>query len=116
MLLNGSGHQLESSTMNSVIRRIAPIAFAAVVLSACAATDDRQSTGAYIDDVAVTAKVKSALIQAPETKARDIQVETLNGVVQLSGFVDSSEEKTAAERVAKQVAGVARVDNRLSVK
>ena len=102
--------------MNHLIRRLAPIAFAAVVLSACAGNNTHQSTGAYIDDVAVTAKVKSALIEAPETKARDIQVETYNGVVQLSGFVDSSAEKTAAERVAREIAGVQRVDNRLSVK
>jgi len=102
--------------MNNLIRRIAPIAFATLVLGACAATNDRQSTGAYVDDVAVTAKVKTALIEAPETKARDIQVETYNGVVQLSGFVDSSAEKSAAERLAKQVAGVQRVDNKLSVK
>jgi hyperosmotically inducible protein len=102
--------------MNNPIRRFAPIAFIAFVLSACAGTANKQSTGAYIDDVAVTAKVKTALIEAPETKARDIQVETYNGVVQLSGFVDSTSEKAAAERLAREVAGVQRVDNKLSVK
>src|SRR5262245_13730565 len=102
--------------MNNLIRRFAPIAFCAFVLSACASHGTKQSTGEYIDDVAVTAKVKTALIEAPETKARDIEVETYNGVVQLSGFVDSTAEKAAAERVARDVAGVQRVENKLSIK
>ena len=102
--------------MKHSIRRMVPIACIALALGACAATETSQSTGEYVDDVAISTKVKTALIEAPATKARDIQVETYKGVVQLSGFVDSSTEKAEAERLARSVAGVERVENKLSVK
>ena len=56
------------------------------------------------------------MIEAPETKARDIQVESFKGVVQLSGFVDSTSEKAQAEALTKRIAGVQRVENKLSIK
>ena len=64
----------------------------------------------------ITTKVKTALIGNPVTKARQINVETLKGVVQLSGFVDTSEEKSEAARVAAQVTGVSDVHNDLAIK
>jgi len=75
-----------------------------------------ESTGDYIDDSVLTAKVKTALIESPETKAHQINVETDHGVVQLSGFVDNAAAKTAATNVAKSVTGVKSVKNELSVK
>ena len=75
-----------------------------------------ESTGDYIDDSVLTAKVKTALIESPDTKAHQINVETDHGVVQLSGFVDNAAAKTAATNVAKSVTGVKSVKNELSVK
>jgi len=75
-----------------------------------------ESTGDYIDDSVLTAKVKTALIESPETKAHQINVETDHGVVQLSGFVDNAAAKAAATNVAKSVTGVKSVKNELSVK
>ena len=75
-----------------------------------------ESTGEYIDDSVLTAKVKTALIESPETKAHQINVETDHGVVQLSGFVDNAAAKSAATNVAKSVTGVKSVKNELSVK
>ena len=77
---------------------------------------DKQTAGGAIDDSTVTAKVKSALIDDPATKAGDIKVETRGGVVQLSGFVSSEEQKAAASKVAQSVEGVKSVKNGLSVK
>ena len=74
------------------------------------------STGDHIDDSVLTAKVKSALIAASETKAHQINVETKHGVVQLSGFVDTAAAKNAATSVARSVTGVKDVKNELSVK
>jgi hyperosmotically inducible protein len=74
------------------------------------------SVGTKVDDTVITAKVKSALIANPVTKARQINVDTRQGVVQLSGFVDSSAEKAEAGRIAGQVNGVTDVHNDLSVK
>jgi hyperosmotically inducible protein len=74
------------------------------------------TAGEVIDDSILTAKVKAKLIESPETKAHQINVETKDGVVQLSGFVDSAGAKSAAADVAKSVTGVKDVKNELSVK
>jgi hyperosmotically inducible protein len=75
-----------------------------------------ESTGDAIDDSVLTAKVKTALISSPETKAHQINVETRHGVVQMSGFVDTAAAKAAATTVARSVTGVKDVKNELSVK
>jgi len=77
-----------------------------------AAAADSQSTR----DSALTAKVKSALTIERDLKASDIEVETRDGVVQLSGFVDSEEARTAAVLRARTVDGVAEVRNDLSIR
>ncbi len=74
------------------------------------------TAGEVIDDSVVTAKVKTALIESSDTKAHQINVETKQGVVQLSGFVDNAAAKAAATNVAKSVTGVKDVRNELSVK
>jgi hyperosmotically inducible protein len=74
------------------------------------------SVGEVIDDSLLTAKVKAALVNDPVTKARQINVETRDGVVQLSGFVDSADEQRQASEVARGITGVKRVDNKLDVK
>ena len=91
-------------------------AFALVATAACTPTRTQKSAGEQIDDTVVTAKVKSALIADPETKARQIDVEVFRGTVQLNGFVATSAEKTAAARVARGVEGVKSVRNNLDVR
>ncbi len=80
------------------------------------AIGESSSAGEVIDDSVLTAKVKTALIASPDTKAHQINVETKDGVVQLSGFVDSNSARSAATSVAKSVTGVKDVKNELSVK
>jgi hyperosmotically inducible periplasmic protein len=75
-----------------------------------------QETEERLDDVQTTAKVKAALIDDETTKAREIDVETQRGVVQLSGFVESEKSKSAAEEAARSVDGVADVRNELIVR
>lgn len=84
--------------------------------SGCAATPTRESTGEYVDDTAITAKVKAAFIHDDTVKAFDVSVETFNGVVQLGGFVDTAAQKRRAGEVAAQVRGVREVKNHISVK
>ena len=69
-----------------------------------------------LDDVAITAKVKTALIEEPGLKALQINVDTANGVVTLSGAVDTPQNLERATRVAQAVQGVKSVDNRLNVR
>jgi osmotically-inducible protein OsmY len=99
--------------------RTAAAAFAlasALALGACAETRTRESTGDYVDNTAITAKVKTAILQDPALKVMQIQVTTYKDVVQLSGFVDTTQMKARAGTVASQVAGVASVKNDLMVK
>jgi len=77
---------------------------------------ESSSVGEVIDDSVLTAKVKAALVESPDTKAHQINVETKAGVVQLSGFVDNAGAKSAATSVARSVNGVKDVKNELSVK
>src|SRR4029078_3677006 len=75
-----------------------------------------RSAGGGGDDSAITAKVKAALAGDPRTKAHQVNVETRDGVVQLSGFVDNSEAKSTAEELARAVDHVKSVDNEIDVK
>ncbi|MDV3242477.1 MAG: BON domain-containing protein [Methylocaldum sp.] len=81
----------------------------------CAGSKTRESTGEYLDDTAVTTKVKSALLRDEVVKGLDIQVETFKGTVQLSGFVNTASEKQRAEAIARDVAGVRSVKNDIRV-
>jgi len=91
-------------------------AVAVSTITGCAGTATRDSTGEYVDDATITAKVKTAFVRDDTVKALDVKVETFKGVVQLSGFVDTSAQKNRAEELAKMVAGVKSVENNLSVK
>ena len=85
-------------------------------LSGCAATSTRQSTGAYIDDAAITTKVKSELIANTDVSALDIHVKTVNGVVYLTGSSDTRQEANKAAEIANDVAGVKSVENNIQIK
>ena len=82
----------------------------------CSPTPTRQGAGEYIDDTAITTKVKAALLADPEVKGTAVNVETYRGVVQLSGFVDSEAEINRALNKAYEVKGVTSVRNDLRVK
>ena len=77
----------------------------------CAATADRQSTSEYVDDSWITTKVKSEIFAEPSLKVAQVNVETYQGVVQLSGFVDSNASMAKAVEVARAVKGVKSVKN-----
>ena len=82
----------------------------------CASTPTSDSTGQYVDDTVITTKVKSALLGDDVVKSFAVSVETVKGVVQLSGFVNTSAQRSAAGRDAEAVAGVKSVKNNLIVK
>ena len=82
----------------------------------CASTPTREGTGEYVDDSAITTKVKAAILNEPSLKVFQINVETFKGEVQLSGFVDSGRSVNKAGEVARGVSGVRSVKNNLIVK
>lgn len=85
-------------------------------LAGCASGGIAKSTGEYIDDAAITAKVKGALFQDPIVSGLAVNVDTYKAIVQLNGFVDSPQQKTRAEQIARNVPGVQGVQNKLTVK
>lgn len=90
-----------------------------VMYLACASAAFAQEQGeetSRTDDAQMTARVKAALIQNDATKARQIEVETQDGVVQLSGFVESMDMQEAAVRTARAVPGVKEVRNDLELR
>jgi osmotically-inducible protein OsmY len=85
-------------------------------LVSCAGSNTRQSTGQFVDDSTITAKVKAAIFDEDSLKSLQITVVTFKGTVQLSGFVDSTKSVNKAGQVARNVDGVKSVKNDLVVK
>ena len=73
-------------------------------------------TGAYIDDTAITATVKTRMLENEDVAGTSITVETLNGTVMLSGFAKSEQEKATAASIARKVDGVKAVKNEITVR
>jgi osmotically-inducible protein OsmY len=82
----------------------------------CSSTPTQQSAEQAVDDGVVTAKVKAALVSDPVTKAHQINVETFQGTVQLSGFVETDEARTRALQLARDVQGVRKVKDAMEVR
>ncbi len=95
----------------AAIRTVLLFVFMSAGLMGCASTETREGTGEYFDDAIITTKVKTAIFAEPSLKVSQINVETFKGVVQLSGFVDSSEAADKAVEVAGAVSGVRSVKN-----
>jgi hyperosmotically inducible periplasmic protein len=83
-------------------------------LAGCAAMSGRETPGEYVDDATITTKVKARIID--ELGIGQIGVETMQNVVQLSGFVDSQTVKDSAGRIARNVSGVRDVRNNIIVR
>ncbi|HEX9801842.1 MAG TPA: BON domain-containing protein [Gammaproteobacteria bacterium] len=92
------------------------LAFMLLALGGCASTDTQEGTGEYLDDTAITTKVKAAIFNEPSLKSAEINVETFKGVVQLSGFVSSRADITKAVEIARSVKGVTSVKNDMQLK
>lgn len=99
-------------------RPLAAIALGILVATTtgCAVSRGQETTGQYLDDTAITTKVKSAFASDPQVAATSISVETMQGTVQLSGFAKSQSEKDRAAAVARDVKGVKAVKNDIVVR
>ncbi|UXY10336.1 molecular chaperone OsmY [Kosakonia sp. ML.JS2a] len=75
-----------------------------------------QSVKGYAGDTATTSEIKAKLLADDVVPSRKVKVETTDGVVQLSGTVDSQAQSERAESIAKAIDGVKSVKNDLKVK
>ena len=79
-------------------------------------SETHRTTGTYVDDSAITSKIKSKMIADKTVKAHEINVDTFQGNVQLNGFVDNDQQKMRAEEIARNVSGVVNVQNNLQLR
>jgi hyperosmotically inducible protein len=75
-----------------------------------------RSAGRALDDKHITANVEKKLKEEPVYKFSEVDVKTFAGVVQLSGFVTSPDQKTRAGELAQRADGVSRVVNNIILK
>ena len=75
-----------------------------------------RTAGRALDDKTITATVKHDLNREPVYKFGGVDVTTYNGTVQLSGFVDTEEQKRIAGDIARRAEGVTQVVNNISLK
>ena len=75
-----------------------------------------QTTGHYIDDTAITTSVKTHLaMDGPLKTLAQISVKTVENTVYLTGVASTLEAKNRAEEIARQVEGVQKVVNDMTI-
>ncbi len=74
-----------------------------------------EQAGQAIDDASITTAIKGKYLADDTLKGLDISVETEQGVVKLTGSVQSDSAKELATQIAQGVEGVVNVDNQLTV-
>ncbi len=97
----------------------ASAAMAIVALTGCQMNGSHEgdrTAGRALDDRVITENVRSRLRNEPVYKFSDVDVKTFAGVVQLSGFVNTDDQKRRAGELAQNVEGVTRVVNNITLK
>ena len=89
------------------------VAGPAAFISGCAVMHHQETAGQYGSDSKITARIKADLYKDRVVKRTEVKVSTMNGVVQLSGFVDSQQAKERAGEIARSIPGVVDVHNDL---
>lgn len=87
---------------------------AVLVVTAAGCAHDR-TVGDVASDTAISTQVKAALLGDPDVSGTSINVETLRGTVQLSGFAKSAQEAQRAADLARRVSGVKQVINKTTI-
>ena len=85
------------------------------VMVGCA-SHDKTTASQHADDSWITSKIKTAFVKDKTLSSSDINVETSNGAVQLSGFVNDPGDVSHAAEVAGGIEGVTSVRNDLQVR
>ncbi len=93
----------------------AGVAFTMLAASGCAATSGQVIPTADIDDTVITSTIKARHAQSAEGALAGIMVETLYGVVLLTGFAESPQERMTAQNIAMDVAGVKAIHNEIVI-
>jgi hyperosmotically inducible periplasmic protein len=105
------------SNLNAKVLALAVLTGTVALTSVgCAVTSGQSTVGQAMDDTAITTRVKARMAEDPNVSAMRIEVETLNGVVQLAGFATSQAEKDRAAALVRNVPNVKEVRNNIIVR
>jgi osmotically-inducible protein OsmY len=100
----------------SKFRFLLPLMILSVGVAGCSVFSKQETTGEYVDDATISSKVKTKLAsEGGMNLANQVKVETMNDVVQLSGFVPSDKDRSTAEQITWSVEGVKAVRNNIVV-
>lgn len=99
-------------------RNLTALAAVAMMLAAsgCNVFRGQSTAGQYVDDVAITSKVKAELLESKRVDGLDVNVDSKNGRVTLRGWASSAAEAQTAAAIARDVEGVKSVDNQIEIK
>jgi hypothetical protein len=106
------------------VTSLLPVCSAALIFTGCdrernagaPASETSRTVGQKVDDKEMGSRVKDALNDNTAYKFPDVKVNVYNGKVQLSGFVQTREQKTKAEDIAKSMTSGVTVENKITVK
>ena len=87
-----------------------------LTMGGCTVFRGQSTVGQAVDDSAITTQVKARFAESSEVSAMAINVQTVHGVVQLSGFAKNANERSTAESIARQVPNVKSVKNDIIIK
>jgi hyperosmotically inducible protein len=96
-------------------KRFWSLAFGALLALLAVGCSSTQTVGEEIDDATITTKVEARLTADPDVSAFNVDADTNEGVVRLSGTVETAEAKAEAEKLARETEGVRRVINEIKV-
>ena len=85
-------------------------------IAGCTSSSTQESTGEYVDATVISTKIRKKITSDKAVSIFDISVKTFKDTVQLSGFVNTGQEKIRAGELAASVKGVRRVENNIVVK
>jgi len=102
--------------VSRIIFSATAISLSAMAFTGCSVARHQQSVGSYVDDAGITTAVRAKYAEDKTVAATSISVETMKGIVQISGFAKSQAEKDRAEAIARDTKGVMGVKNSIVVR
>ncbi len=100
----------------ALLAAVASVVLSSTMLTGCQKEPAERTSAQQQEDQKLADQVKATFATSSSFKFPDVQVAAFKSTVQLSGFVVSDDQKTAAENLAKTVAGVSSVENKISIK
>jgi osmotically-inducible protein OsmY len=107
---------MKHSASKAILSAVLPLALVLGTATGCASGAPGGAVERPVDDAVVSTGVRTAIASEATLHGSEIQVDTVNGVVQLSGFVSSADDVATAAAVARTVKGVKSVRNDLRLR